>query len=202
MEHQSVSSSLRLAIFGSGKGSNARALLEFAKRAPCHYEPVLLLSDVAEAGILALGEEFDIATRFFHPGPLRTRFSKEREEELVSLLREANIDLIALAGFLRIIQEPLLLAFPKRILNIHPSLLPHFPGLRAWEQAIEAKVKESGCTVHLVDDGIDTGTILGQQCVPLLQNDTAKNLHARIQEAERELYPRILDRFAKHLLEK
>jgi phosphoribosylglycinamide formyltransferase 1 len=199
LNSNSHSSPFRLAILGSGKGSNARALIEAATHSKLHYEPVLLISDIADAGILNLGEEFKIPAYFFNPGPFKTKFSEEREQQLVSLLREAKIDFIALAGFMRVIKEPLLAAFPKRIINIHPSLLPCFPGLEAWRQAVDARVSKSGCTVHLVDHGIDTGAILGQTCVPLLQNDTAESLHTRIQKAEHELYPRIVDAFAKQL---
>lgn len=193
---------LRLAILGSGKGSNARALIEASQKSSLCYEPALIISDIEDAGILKLAEEFQIPARFFKPGPFKTKFSEEREQQLVALLRELKIDFLALAGFMRVIKEPLLAAFPERIVNIHPSLLPRFPGLAAWRQAVEAKASESGCTVHLVDHGIDTGHILGQTRVPVFNTDTAENLHARIQEAEHELYPRMVDAFAKTLLQK
>jgi len=193
---------LKLAILGSGKGSNARALIEASKQSKLYYETVLLITDIPHAGILRLGEEFQIPAYFFSPGPFKTKFAPEREQELVTLLREAKVDFIALAGFMRVIKEPLLAAFPKRILNIHPSLLPHFPGREAWEQAIDAGARESGCTVHLVDHGIDTGEILGQESVPIFQNDTANTLHLRIQEAEHRLYPCIVNTVAKTLLQK
>jgi len=104
-----------------------------------------------------------------------------------------------LAGFMRVVKEPLLHAFPGRILNIHPSLLPAFRGLEAWRQALESGVPEAGCTVHLVDAGVDTGAILGQSRVPVLPEDTAETLHARIQVAEHELYPRTVREFAVRL---
>ncbi|MFZ4116324.1 MAG: phosphoribosylglycinamide formyltransferase [Chthoniobacterales bacterium] len=200
--HHSSSPPLRIAILGSGKGSNARALIEATRQSKLHYEPVLLISDIADAGILKLGEEFGIVAHFFDPGSFKTKFSQEREQQLAAFLYESKIDFIALAGFMRVIKEPLLTAFPKRILNIHPSLLPHFPGLAAWRQAIDAGATESGCTVHLVDYGIDTGKILGQARVPISQADTAETLHIRIQEAEHELYPRIVDAFAEKLFQK
>jgi phosphoribosylglycinamide formyltransferase-1 len=121
----------------------------------------------------------------------------EAEEELVRLLREARVEFVVLAGFMRVIKEPLLRAFPGRILNIHPSLLPDFRGLEAWRQALEAGVPEAGCTVHLVDAGVDTGAILGQSRVPVLPGDTAESLHARIQVAEHELYPRMVREFGQ-----
>ena len=193
---------LRLGILGSGKGSNFRALIQAAQAVRAqklNYEPVIVVSDIEDAGILRLAEEFHIPSKFLEPGPFKTKFSEEAEHRLVDCLQEAKVDFIALAGFMRVIKEPLLSAFPGRILNIHPSLLPQFPGLEAWRQAFEAKVPESGCTVHLVDAGVDTGKILGQTRVPVLTDDTAATLHARIQQAEHELYPRVVDAFAQQL---
>lgn len=190
---------LKLGILGSGKGSNFRALAEAHRAGTLGCEPVLVLSDVEDAGILEVAKSFGIASRFVSPGPFRTRMSPEAEEELVGLLREAGVDFIALAGFMRVIKEPLLRAFPGRILNIHPSLLPSFRGLEAWRQALEAGVPETGCTVHLVDAGVDTGKILGQSRVPVLPGDTAHSLHERIQVAEHELYPKMVREFADRL---
>lgn len=202
---QDHSSFLRLAILGSGKGTNAQALIEASRQSDLHYRPVLLVSDIADAGILKLGEKYGIPTQFFGPGdsaPFKTKFSEEREQELVELLVNAHIDFIALAGFMRVVKNPLLRAFPNRILNIHPSLLPHFPGKEAWRQAIDAGVHESGCTVHLVDHNIDTGAILRQMPVSVFQHDTPESLHVRIQQAEHELYPLVVDAFAKTVLQK
>jgi len=190
---------LRLGILGSGKGSNFRALVEASRQQELNYTPVLVISDVADAGILKIAEEFHISARFLEPGPFKTKFSEEAEQQLVELLQEAKIDFLALAGFMRVIKQPLLEAFSGRILNIHPSLLPQFPGLMSWKQAFEANVKEAGCTVHLVDAGVDTGKILGQTRVPILASDTPEVLHARIQLAEHELYPGIVNEFALQL---
>jgi phosphoribosylglycinamide formyltransferase-1 len=158
---------------------------------------VIVLSDIGTAGILDLAREFGIPGHFVAPGPFRTKMSPEAEGEIVRLLEEARVDFVVLAGFMRVIKEPLLRAFPGRILNIHPSLLPAFGGLEAWRQALEAGVPEAGCTVHLVDEGVDTGRILGQSRVPVLPGDTAETLHARIQVAEHELYPRTVREFAQ-----
>jgi phosphoribosylglycinamide formyltransferase-1 len=186
-------------VLGSGKGSNFRALAEAARQGTLGSLPVLVLSDIEGAGILSLADEFGVPSRFVPPGPFRTKMSPEAEEELVRLLKEAGVDFVILAGFMRVIKEPLLKAFPGRILNIHPSLLPSFRGLEAWRQALEAGVKEAGCTVHLVDAGVDTGKILGQSRVPVHPDDTAESLHARIQVAEHELYPRMVREFAAGL---
>ena len=186
-------------LLGSGKGSNFRALAESFKNGTLGCKPVIVLSDVEDAGILTLASEFGIPGQFVCPGTFRTKMSPEAEAEVVRLLREAEVDFVVLAGFMRVIKEPLLQAFPGRILNIHPSLLPAFRGLEAWRQALEAGVPETGCTVHLVDAGVDTGRILGQTRVPVLADDTAESLHARIQVAEHELYPRMVFEFAQDL---
>ena len=115
-------------------------------------------------------------------------------------LQASGAELIVLAGYMRLVKAPLLEAFPRRIINIHPSLLPSFPGLEAWRQALTAGVKMTGCTVHFVDSGMDTGEIIGQSKVSILPGDTPETLHARIQEAEHELYPEILARFARREL--
>ncbi len=184
---------------GSGKGSNFRALAEAHSLGTLGCEPVIVLSDVENAGILDLAKSFGIPGHFVSPGPFRTKMSPEAEAELVRLLRKADVDFLVLAGFMRVIKEPLLQAFPGRILNIHPSLLPDFRGLEAWRQALDASVPEAGCTVHLVDAGVDTGEILGQRRVPVLPDDTAESLHERIQMAEHELYPQMVREFAEHL---
>jgi len=189
----------RFGVLGSGKGSNFRALAEAWKAGALRTEPAIVLSDMENAGILTLGGEFGIPARFIPPGPFRTKMPPEAEGEIVRLLQEARVDFVVLAGFMRVIKSPLLDAFPGRILNIHPSLLPDFRGLEAWRQALEAGVTEAGCTVHLVDSRVDTGKILGQSRVPVLPGDTAETLHARIQVAEHELYPRIVREFAQGL---
>jgi len=190
---------LKFGVLGSGKGSNFCALAEAFRVGTLGCEPVIVLSDVEDAGILAVAGAYGIPRHFVEPGSFRTRMSHEAEEKVVRLLREARVDFVALAGFMRVIKEPLLRAFPGRILNIHPSLLPAFRGLEAWRQALEAGVHETGCTVHLVDEGVDTGRILGQSIVPVQQGDTNDSLHARIQVAEHELYPRVVRKFAERL---
>jgi phosphoribosylglycinamide formyltransferase-1 len=111
------------------------------------------------------------------------------------MLREAGVELVVLAGFMRVLKTPMLEAFPMRIINIHPSLLPKFPGLEAWKQALAANEKATGCTVHYVDPGIDHGAVIAQREVPIVPNDTADSLHARIQIAEHDLYPEVIANF-------
>jgi len=112
-------------------------------------------------------------------------------------LRDAKVNLIVLAGFMRVLKGDFLRAFEGRIVNIHPSLLPSFPGLEAWKQALEAGVKVTGCTVHFVDAGVDSGPIIGQQTVPVLDDDTSETLHQRIHAAEHELYPKCVAALAR-----
>jgi len=187
---------LKIAVLGSGKGSNFAALLRAIARDSLPIETVLVASDNAEAGILALARGAGIPTYIVEEEKYRTKLSPEVETALVERLAQASPDLVVLAGYMRMIKSPLLEKFPRRIINIHPSLLPAFPGLEAWKQAHEAGVSETGCTVHYVDAGMDTGEIIAQECVPILPDDTPATLHARIQEAEHRLLPAVVGRFA------
>lgn len=187
---------LAIAILGSGKGSSCRAILEQIRAGRLEAECRVVVSDVADAGILAVAREFDVPAVFFPPGNFRTKFEPEREEALVRLLREAGTELIVLAGLMRVLKTPLLEAFPRRIINLHPSLLPKFPGREAWVQALAARESVTGCTIHYVDAGIDSGEIIAQREVPILPNDTAASLHERIQVAERELFPAVIGQLA------
>jgi phosphoribosylglycinamide formyltransferase-1 len=156
-------------------------------------EIVLVASDVENAGILKLAEGHGLKTVGIPPGKFRTRLDEEAEARFISELKNAGVELVVLAGFMRILKGEFLRAFPERVINIHPSLLPSFPGLQAWEQALNYGVKVTGCTVHFVDQGIDSGAIIAQQTVPVLDSDTGATLHARIQQAEWELYPRAVE---------
>ena len=187
---------LRLGILGSGKGSNCRAILERIRDGTLNAEARVVISDVEGAGILEIAREFGIPCAYLPPGPFRTKLTPEAEVELVEMLRRAEVDLVVLAGFMRVLKTPVLDAFPRRIINIHPSLLPNFPGLHAWKQALEAGERVTGCTVHYVDAGIDSGQIIAQREVPILPDDTPETLHARIQVAERDLYPDVIARLA------
>lgn len=189
----------RLALLGSGKGSNARAILEAIAREELPAEPAVIVTDQSRAGILQLATEFNVPSFEISEPRYRTRLSPEVEENLAARLQSLRIDFIVLAGYLRVVKAPLLEAFPRRILNIHPSLLPKFPGLAAWEQALEAGESQAGCTVHWVDAGVDTGPILDQATVPVLPGDTPESLHARIQEAEHRLYPEVLARLCREM---
>ena len=180
---------MRLGILGSGKGSNFRAIAEAIARGDLAAEVRIVLSDVPDAGILALARERGVRAESVEPGRYKTKLEPEAEQRVVARLREAGVEWVVLAGYLRMIKAPLLEAFPRRIVNIHPSLLPAFPGLEAWRQALAAGARETGCTVHYVDAGMDTGEIIAQRAVPVLAGDTAESLHGRIQAAEHALYP-------------
>lgn len=157
-------------------------------------EVVLVLADRAEAFILERARARGVATGVIDCRGCRSKFPEESQRETVAALVGAGVDWVCLAGFMRIIGEPLLAAFPGRILNIHPSLLPAFPGLEAWRQALEAGVAETGCTVHYVDAGMDTGPAILQARVPVVPGDTPETLHARIQEQEHRIYPEAIRR--------
>ena len=186
---------LPIGILGSGKGSNCRAILERIRSGNLAAEARVVISDVLDAPILDIAREFSIPNAYLPPGQLRTRLEPNVENELVNMLREAHVDLVVLAGFMRVLHSPMLKAFPRRIINIHPSLLPKFPGLEAWKQALAAGEEVSGCTVHYVDEKIYHGEIIAQREVRILPDDTAESLHARIQIAERDLYPAVIAEF-------
>lgn len=187
----------RLGILGSGKGSNYVALAEAIAAGRLPAEVSVVATDVAGAGILQQAGRFGHRALHVPPGRFRTKLDEDAEVEYIRVLKEAQVDLVVLAGFMRILKGDFLRAFEGRVLNIHPSLLPSFPGLEAWKQALEYGVKVTGCTVHLVDQGIDTGPIVAQRSVPVLDTDTAATLHQRIQVAEHELLPEVVAGFAR-----
>ena len=179
----------RIGILGSGKGSNFVALADAAASGSLAAEIAIVLSDVESSGILARARERNLPARFIEPGKFRTKLEEDAERAFIEELGKAEIDLIALAGFMRVLKGEFLRTFEGRIINIHPSLLPKYPGLEAWKQALAAGEKITGCTVHCVDERIDHGDIIAQREVPILPGDTPETLHARIQIAEHALYP-------------
>jgi phosphoribosylglycinamide formyltransferase 1 len=183
---------LRLGVMGSGKGSNFQAVMEQIVNGRLNAEVRIVISDVNHSGILSLAHDFQVPGLYIQPGRFRTRIEPEIETDIVRLLFGAEVELVVLAGFMRIVKEPLLSAFPRKIINIHPSLLPKFPGLEAWKQALAAGEKVTGCTVHYVDATVDAGEILGQETVPILPGDTPESLHGRIQLAEHQLLPAVI----------
>ncbi|PYI94298.1 MAG: phosphoribosylglycinamide formyltransferase [Verrucomicrobia bacterium] len=188
---------LGLGILGSGKGSNCRAILEQISAGNLPAEARLVVSDVFDAGILDVAREFGVPNVYLPPGKFRTRLEPNVEMELERLLQQAGVELVVLAGFMRVLKEPMLGAYRRRIINIHPSLLPKFPGIESWKQALAAGEKITGCSVHYVDAGIDSGEVIARRKVPVLPGDTPESLHARIQIAERALYPEVIAQFCE-----
>lgn len=176
-----------------------QAILDAIQEGSLDARIALVLSDHPDAYILQRAEKNGIPTGVIDCRGFKTKFPEESQTETATRLKEAGVDLVCLAGFMRLVKQPLLNAFPERILNIHPSLLPAFPGIAAWEQAVDAKVSETGCTVHYVDDGMDTGPIILQERIPVFPDDTAKSLHERIQIVEHRLYPDAIRQVAYRL---
>lgn len=189
----------RLAVLGSGKGTNFEAILDAIAAGLLNAEVVIVISDNPTARILDLARDAGIHAVCVPPGPQSSRLDDAAQKEICDRLRASGAELVVLAGFMKRLREPVLSAFPNRILNIHPSLLPLFPGRDAWAQALAAGATETGCTVHLVDAGLDTGTPLAQARVPILPGDTADAVRARINAAERELYPKMIATYAASL---
>ncbi len=178
-----------LGVLGSGSGSNMQAILDAIAAGTLDARLGLVLSDNPDAFILERAMRHGIETGVIECGGFRTKFPDEVQAETAQRLKAAGVELVCLAGFLRLVKRPLLEVFPNKILNIHPSLLPAFPGLESWKQALDAGATVAGCTVHFVDEGMDTGPIILQESVPILADDTAESLHARIQVVEHRLYP-------------
>jgi len=187
----------RLAILGSGKGSNCAAVADACAAGTIPARVALVVSDVENAGILDRARERGLEALYLAPGKFRTKLDDTAEAAYLAALGKAEAEVVVLAGFMRILKGQFLRAYAQRVVNIHPALLPAFPGLEAWKQALEYGAKVTGVTVHLVDQGIDTGPILAQEPVPILPGDTPETLHARIQEVERRLYPAVIGALAR-----
>jgi len=189
----------RIGILGSGRGSNCRAILQSIRDGKLNAKATVVISDVLDAPILEFACEFGVANAYLPPGHFRTRLEPKIEAQLVKMLQDAEVEVVVLAGFMRVLKEQMLTAFPRRIINIHPSLLPKFPGLEAWKRALAANEKWTGVTVHYVDEKVDHGDIIAQRRVPVMSDDTPELLHARIQEVEHVLYPEALEQVFRDL---
>jgi phosphoribosylglycinamide formyltransferase 1 len=185
---------IKIGILGSGRGSNCRAILQSIRDGKLNAKATVVISDVLDAPILEIAHEFGVANAYLPPGHFRTRLEPKVEVQLVKMLQDAEVEVVVLAGFMRVLREPMLAAFSRRIVNIHPSLLPKFPGLEAWKQALAANEKWTGVTVHYVDEKIDHGDIIAQRRVPVMSDDTPESLHTRIQKVEHALYPEALEK--------
>ena len=169
-----------------------QSILDPIQSGALNAEMRLVLADVADAKILDRAQRYGIPCEWLDCAPFKTKLDGEAEQRCIALMRERGVDTVVLAGFMRIVKPGLLAAFPHRVLNIHPALLPAFPGLHGWAQALEYGAKVAGCTVHFVDAGTDTGPIIVQRAVPVLEGDTPETLHARIQVEEHKAYPEAL----------
>ncbi|HIE05410.1 MAG TPA: phosphoribosylglycinamide formyltransferase [bacterium (Candidatus Stahlbacteria)] len=188
---------LQLGVLASGRGSNFEAIAKNCAEEKINAKVAILLSDNSEAKALERAKTFGIEARFVDPGHFKTKLTPEAEEMYVKILKEHNVELVILAGFMRILKTHFLRSFAGRIINIHPALLPSFPGLHGQKQAFDYGVKVSGCTVHFVDEGVDTGPIILQRAVPVLEDDTAETLAARILQEEHKIYSEAIQLFAE-----
>ena len=186
----------KLAVLVSGRGSNLQAIIDSINREELDAHLSIVISNTKDAMALKRAEKHGIKTVFIDPSTYSS--SKEYDKALVLKLKEFSIDLICLAGYMRILGEEIIQTFEKKIINIHPSLLPAFPGLNAQKQAINHGVKFSGCTVHFVDSGVDSGPIILQTVVPVYDDDDEKSLSKRILEQEHYLYPKAIKMIQKN----
>ncbi len=188
----------RIAVLASGRGSNLEAILEAAERGGISGEIVLAISDRVDAPALEKAEKGGVEAVFVDPKEYSGR--EAYDQALVDQLKRARVDLVVLAGFMRLLSPLFVRSFPMQILNIHPSLLPAFSGTDGVAQAFAHGVKVTGCTVHFVDEGLDSGPIVLQEAVPVIQRETVQTLHQRIQAVEHRLYPTAIDLYCREKL--
>ena len=186
-------SKLHLGVLGSGAGSNMQSIVDAIAAGGLDAEIRIVLADFPDAKILERAERHGIPHRYLDCAPWKTKLEGPAEDLCIELLKAAGVDTVVLAGFMRIVKPKLLAAFPNRVLNIHPALLPAFPGVHGWTQALDYGCKVAGVTVHFVDAGTDSGPIIVQKAVPVLEDDTPESLHARIQVQEHIAYPEALN---------
>ena len=191
---------INVAVLASGRGSNFEALAEACREEGFPAAVVLLIVDNPEAGALRIAERFDIESVVIDCGPRKGSMTEESSERMFALCEQLGIDLVCLAGFMRIVKGALLDRYSGRMLNIHPALLPSFKGLHGQKQALDYGVKYSGCTVHFVDAGVDTGPIIIQRVVPVLEDDDEDSLSERILAEEHLAYPQAVRLFAEGVL--
>lgn len=189
---------MRVVILGSGKGSNAEAILNAEAAGNLGSATVVhLFSDQPDAGILALGQRFGVPAAYIDPAPYKTKLEGPGEDRFIAAIQGAAADLIVLAGFMRVLKPRFLTEFSGRVINLHPSLLPAFPGLDGIGQALRAGVAETGCTVHVVTLAVDGGPILAQARVPVAAGETLESLSAKVHAAEHTLLPEVIARLSR-----
>jgi phosphoribosylglycinamide formyltransferase 1 len=189
---------MRVVILGSGRGSNAEAILHAQASGWLGSARVVqILSDQAAAGILALGARFEVPAAYIDPAPFRTKLEGAGEGRFIAAVQAAQPDLVVLAGFMRVLKPGFLHAFAGKIINLHPSLLPKYPGLDGIGQALRSGDLQTGCTVHGVTAEVDGGPILAQATVPIEAGDTLETLGARVHAAEHALLPAVIARLSQ-----
>jgi phosphoribosylglycinamide formyltransferase-1 len=187
---------LKLGVLGSGSGSNMQSIVDAIEAGELDAEVVIVLADFPDAKILDRARRHGIPCEYLDCSPWKTKLEGPAEDRCIEILKAAGVDVVVLAGFMRIVKPKLLAAFPNRVLNIHPALLPAFPGVHSWTQALDYGCKVAGVTVHFVDAGTDSGPIIVQKCVPVMEDDTPETLHARIQVQEHLAFPEALRHLA------
>ncbi|MCK5676415.1 MAG: phosphoribosylglycinamide formyltransferase [Verrucomicrobia bacterium] len=188
---------LKLAIFGSGSGTNCQAIIDAVEAGTLDAEIKCILSDVEDAVILERARKHNIPAIYFDCAPFKTKLDGEAEQKVLRILEKHDVDFIALAGFMRIVKDGLLKAYAGHIINIHPSLLPSFPGLNSGKQAFDYGVKFTGCTVHFVDAGVDTGAVINQKCITIEDTDTLESMMEKLHAQEHIAYPEALQWIAE-----
>lgn len=188
---------LSIGVIGSGSGSNYASIQDAIDQGRLDARVVCVISDVEDAYILERARLRGIPAFFVDCSPFKTKLPEEAEKRIIKLMGEHGADTVALAGFMRIVKKGILDQFPQSVINIHPALLPSFPGLHSWAQALNYGAKVAGCTVHFVDEGMDTGPIIVQREVRIEENDSAESLHQRIQVEEHLAYPEALQLLAE-----
>ncbi len=191
---------LKIGVLASGRGSNFSALLENSKKESSFFEVALLISDKENTGALETAKKENVPHFFVNPKDFQNKGLFEKK--MVEIIKEFECDLVCLAGYMRILSPEFLNFWGKDVMNIHPSLLPAFPGLDAQKQALEYGVKFSGCTVHFVDEGMDTGSIIGQRVVSVLDTDDETTLSNRILAEEHKLYSDVVNLYSKGKIKK
>ncbi|WP_173917428.1 phosphoribosylglycinamide formyltransferase [Halobacillus sp. Marseille-Q1614] len=180
----------KIAVFASGTGSNFDAIMDAVEAGELDADVSLLVSDKIQAGVIEKAQKRDVDTVVYSPKSFSDK--KAYESALLADCQSRNIEWVILAGYMRLIGPTLLEAYPNRIINIHPSLLPAFPGKDAIGQAMDKKVKVTGVTIHFVDDGMDTGPIIAQEAISIKEGDTKEEVQKKIQAVEHQLYPHVI----------
>lgn len=186
---------LKIGILASGRGSNLQSIIDSVEAGEIKADIRIVISDREKAFALERAAKHNINTLYVNPGQYETR--KKYEQKLIDVFKEKDVELIIMAGFMRILSPYFIRQFRQRVMNIHPSLLPAFPGLHPQRQALEYGVKVSGCTVHFADEGMDTGPIILQSAVPVLDDDDEDSLAARILKEEHQIYPQAVKLFSE-----